>query len=188
MKAKTRNTILIVGLVAVMVVLIALVARLYGVGDKKIASPDNLVSIDAIGKANYATQTGNTGYGIEVSVNELGAIRMTGKATSDLTYTVGTVTLAPGRTYTLSGAPSGSSFTGYALRLRDVNGGQYVYAEINEENGLSTNGTFTVPSESSQFVLEIVVKDETNFGVIGKTFKPVLVEGTKAGTFSAVAE
>lgn len=188
MKRKTRNTILIVALAAVMIVLIALVARLYGVGDKKIASPDNLVSIDAIGKANYATQTGNTGYGIEVSVNELGAIKMTGKATGNLEYTVGTVTLTAGKTYTLTSGVSGqsrvaganASETGYALVLVDNTTSAVYHADL--------NGTFTVPAGSADFTLKIIVLKDTNLGAIGKTFKPVLVEGKKAGTFSAVEE
>jgi hypothetical protein len=188
MKRKTRNTILIVALAAVMIVLIALVARLYGVGDKKIASPDNLVSIDAIGKANYATQTGNTGYGIEVSVNELGAIKMTGKATGNLEYTVGTVTLTAGKTYTLTSGVSGqsrvagtnASETGYALVLIDNTTTSVHFADL--------DGSFTVPTGSAEFTLKIIVLKDTNLGAIGKTFKPVLVEGKKAGTFSTVEE
>lgn len=188
MRKSTKTWLAIGALAAVVLVLLGSVLKLNGVGVKKVASPDNLVSIDAIGKANYATVTGNTGYGIEVSVNELGAIKMTGKATGDLEYTVGTVTLTAGKTYTLTSGVSGqsrvagtnASETGYALVLVDNTTTSVHFADL--------DGSFTVPTGSEEFTLKIIVLKDTNLGAIGKTFKPVLVEGTKAGAFSAVAE
>lgn len=188
MRKSTKNMILIVALVAVLIVLTAMVAKLYGVGSKKVASPDNLVSIDVIGKANYATETGNTGYGVTVSVDDLGVIRMTGKATGNMTYKVCDVTLTAGKTYTLTSGVTGQSIvagqnpseTGYALVLVDKTTTSVYHADL--------DGTFTVSAGSANFELQIIVLKDTNLGVIGKSFKPVLVEGTKAGTFSTVED
>lgn len=188
MKKRTKNLIVTICLVAAMVMLVVMVGRLYGVGNKKAVNPDNLVSIEAIGKGDYAQQTGNTGYGINVTVDSQGAIKMTGKATGDLVYEVCDVDLTAGKTYTLSSGVSGqsrvtganASETGYALVLRDVTTGNYTYAEL--------DGTFTVPAGSSAYELQILVKNDTDLTIIGKTFKPVLVEGAKVGAFLVAAE
>ena len=186
MKKSTKTWLAIGALAAVVLVLVVSVAKMNGVGVKKVASPDNLVSIEAIGKSNYAPNTGNTGYGIEVSVNELGAIKMTGKATGDLEYEICEVTLTAGKTYTLTSGVSGqsrvagpnASETGYALVLVDNTTTSVYFADL--------DGSFTVPAGSASYTLQIIVLKDTNLGTIGKIFKPVLVEGTKAGTFSTV--
>lgn len=175
-----------IALVAAMLLLTIGVAKLYGIGDKKVVNPNNLVSIQKIGVANYAKTTGNTGYGVEVSVDDLGAIKMKGKATADVEYKVCVVTLTEGKTYTLSSGVSGESYltgsnvseTGYALVLQNLATGNYTYGEI------QNNGTFTVPAGSANYELLIIVKKDTDLGLLGKTFKPVLVEGKTAGNFT----
>ena len=186
MRKSTKNAVWIGVLVAAILILIALVAKLYGVGDKKAANPDNLVSIDVIGAVDYAPNTGNTGYGVNVTVDDLGAIKMTGKATGDLDYEICEVTLTAGKMYTLTSEVNGQSIvtganaaeTGYALVLVDETTSAVYYADI------QNNGTFTVPSGSASFTLHIYVLKDTNLGLAGKTFKPVLVEGKKAGSFT----
>ena len=188
MKKKTRNLIIAVVLVAAAVLLLGMFIKVNGFGKKQVVNPDNLVSIEAIGKGNYAQQRGNTGYGITVNVNDNGAITMTGKATADLVYYVCDVDLTAGKTYTLSAGVSGqsrvtganASETGYAVVLKDLTSNNYVYAEL--------DGTFEVPSGSSTYELEIIVKKDTNLGITGKTFKPVVVEGAKVGAFLTAAE
>ncbi len=172
----------IVGLIAVVIVLLVLVVKVFGVGGKKVTNPDNLVSIDNIGATEYATTTGNTGYGINVTVNDKGAIKMTGKATGNMEYEICTVTLTAGETYYLSSGVNGQSRVagtnasekGYALVLKDNNG--VIHADL--------DGKFI--AGSNPYTLEIIVLKDTNLGVFGKTFKPVLVEGAKAGAFLTV--
>ena len=188
---KSMKTWLAIGALAVLVlVLLVSVAKMNGVGVNKVTNPDNLVSIETVGKANYAPNTGNTGYGVNASVDDLGAIRLSGKATGNLEYEVCEVTLTAGKTYTLTSGVNGQSIVtgsnaaekGYALVLVDETTSAVYYADI------QNNGTFTVPAGSANFTLKIIVLNETNLGSIGKIFKPVLVEGTKAGTFSTVED
>ena len=184
MKRSLKNALWIVALVAIVVVLIAVVVKVYNVGGKKVTNPDNLVSIDNIGSTDYATVTGNTGYGVNVSVNKNGAIKMTGKATGNMEYEICEVTLTAGKTYYLSSGVSGQSRVagtnasekGYALVLKDTNG--VIHADL--------DGKFI--AGSNPYTLEIIVLKDTNLGVIGKTFKPVLVEGAKAGAFLTAEE
>lgn len=193
MKRSLKNALWIVALVAIVVVLIAVVVKVYNVGGKKVTNPDNLVSITEIGSSNYAQKRGNTGYGINVTVDDLGAIKMTGKATGNMEYEICEVTLTPGTTYYLSSGISGQSRVigsnasekGYALVLYDESAApgsaqEYIYADL--------DGKFTVPVGSADYVLKVIVLKDTNLGSIGKTFKPVLVEGAKAGAFSVAAE
>ncbi len=188
MTKKTRNLIFVIALVAIVVFLAAILIRTNGIGKKQVTNPDNLVSIENIGKGSYAEQRGNTGYGITVNVNDQGAITMTGKATGDLYYDVCTIDLTADKTYTLSGGVSGqsrvtganASETGYAVVLKDLTTNNYVYAEL--------DGTFTVPAGSETYLLEIIVLKDTDLTILGKTFKPVLVEGAKVGAFLTAAE
>ena len=168
---KNKNTLMFVGVALALVILCGAVMNLYGAFDKKEANPENLVGIEAIGEDDYPiSKEGNTGYGVTIDVNDLGAIKVKGTATgADLVWDVCTVKLAAG-TYTLTAGVDDVSKFGYAVRLDDGKNG-YIYADIDD--------TFTVSAETT-YTLQVYVAEDTK---VNTTFYPVLVEGASEGDF-----
>ena len=109
------------------------------------------------------------GKGIKARVSDNGVIKLSGKATSDNSFVVTTVTLAPG-TYTIGGMSSGDS---YGLKVVGPN--------LDAKAGTSSS-TFTIETAQTVSVVIYVAQDTVLFN---KTIKPVLVTGTQPGNFFA---
>ena len=172
MNRKTKKVLRWVGVVALVAVLIVLscsVMKLNGVFDKKKCNANNLVSIDAIGKANYATTSGNLGHGWSLTVGDLGELKLRGKATATSAYTICQVTLTAGD-YMLTSGVSDAAQEGVCIYLSD--GTTSYYGDFGGKLTLSA-GTYTLYLR--------VGEDQQLF----HTIRPVSVKGTTAGDFYA---
>ena len=170
---KTQNTLILVGCVLVLALLTGLVLNLYGAFDAKESNPDNLIGIAAIGEDNYpADAEGNTGYGVKVTVDDLGAVTAKGTATADVVYTIVEGVKLEAKEYTFTAGVENVSINGFCIRLHNVSTGDFIYADI--------DGTFT--AEAGTYNVELYVEDETR---VNATFYPVLVEGKAEGDFHA---
>ena len=173
MKAKTRNRIGAVALVAVLVLLLGAVLKLYGFFDAKKTNPNNLVSIDAVGKTNYAVGgTGNLGHGWSLSVGDLGELKLRGKATADSEYIItDLVDVKTDGDYVLTSGLSRASQEGVCIYLTD--GTHNYYGDFGGKFHLIGGQLYTL-------VLR-VCEDQTVY----QTIRPVLVKGSSAGSFYA---
>ncbi len=130
---------------------------------KKDVNEENLIKADAY----VIKDDQDDGKGIKARVSEDGVIKLTGRATSDNSFTVCTVELAPG-TYTISGAKSGDDF-----------GLKVVGPNLEAKSGTSS-ATFTLDTAQVVTVSIYVAQDTLLFN---KKITPTLVTGTKAGNF-----
>lgn len=108
------------------------------------------------------------GKGIKARVNEDGVIKLSGKATSDNSFVVCTVELAPGE-YTISGVKSTDN---YGLQ---VTGADNLIAKAG-----TSSDTFTIETAQTVTVSIYVTEDTWLFN---KKITPVLVSGADAGDF-----
>lgn len=132
---------------------------------------DNLVKL-----ANYDAAFETADYDdLDIEVDEDGVIAIEGenKGTEDLKIKVATVTLAKGE-YTISSGAKGADDKTYYMSI--VVGDKEIIADDGEDS------TFKVESEET-FEIYITVCDGEK---IDTTFKPVVVEGDKAGSFYVI--
>ena len=164
---------------AVLVAVLALGAISFGTGLIKI---DEDKAYETFGQkpneANVYTvecmtlKNSNDGRGITVDVDDrTGAIKLNGKATEDIAYTVGKVNLKEG-TYTLTAIDGAAKNSVYVTV--DINGTAYSF-DFTPGNTITVNGDFT----DCTITLHIVEGAELrNVSVL-----PTIVEGDEAQNF-----
>ena len=133
---------------------------------------DNLLT----GKYGWKDDVYNVGDGYKLTASNDGTVKINGKYTGSngsAVISLENVTLAAG-TYTISGAPNGGNAT---YKLQAVYDGVTVVADFG-----SAGGTFTLTT-SEEVTVQLVLYDDFDFNNV--TIRPVLVEGSEAGSFYA---
>lgn len=144
-----------------------------------------IIAINKIGGMTYKTQnliqypyyhTTRTENGVTFTVNEDGSVIAKGTATADTSFHIRYATshvlkLTKGKTYTLSGCPTGGSSSSYYLKIEDD-----TWTQGAGDYGASK--TFTAQYED--YYVRIIVKDGYE---INKAFYPMLNEGSEAMPF-----
>ena len=127
---------------------------------------DNLYSAECV-----VLESGNSGDGVSITVNDNGSIKVKGKNESEtevLEYTIGTITLDAG-TYTFTALEGASKNTALVVA---VNGENEYCADFGAN-------TFTLESVT-ELVIKLVIKPETE---INATVYPVIVPVEEAADF-----
>ena len=133
-------------------------------------NPDNLIVLD-----DSYIKTMDTNRGVEIDVKEDGTIKLSGEASSDYTVVVATVNLEPGK-YTFSGMDDPVIPDCYLYLTYGVAGQAIAGTE---------NATFELDS-AQNVVIKLTWKEGTKFNWLNvNKIQPVLVEGTKSGSFYA---
>ena len=173
---KKKRTIRSIALIALMAVVCTISVSVVGFAsngfkDKDVASwierdlnEENLIKVDSY----KIKDEQDDGKGIKARVNDDGVIKLSGKATSENSFTVCTVELPAGK-YTISGLKSGDN---YGLKVVGAN-------NLGAKAGTSS-ATFVLESPQTVTVAIYVAEDTILFN---KTVKPVLVSGAEAGDF-----
>ena len=174
---KTKKILSFVGSMLLVVILAGAVMNMTGVFAKE-SNPKNLVGVDALGNEYLKEGKYNTGYGVTVKVDDLGAVKVKGTATSNVVVDLipDGFTLEAGKTYTLSCGNDNVNYKTFGIRLKNTSATsdaeRYIYA--------NNDGTFTVSSSDDIYKLEIYVNKDVE---LNETFYPVLVEGSLVGNF-----
>ena len=106
------------------------------------------------------TQTKN---GLTFTVNNDGSVTVTGTASAQTDFAIGSVTLKDGQGYVLSGCPSGGSTTTYRLNLRDY--------------GSDIGSGYEVTAVSTTLSTDVYIRFNSGFAISGSlVFKPMITD------------
>ena len=133
---------------------------------------DNLLT----GKYGWKDDVYNVGDGYKLTASNDGTVKINGKytgANGSAVIDLEKLTLSAG-TYTISGAPNGGNAT---YKLQVSYGSSTVTGDFGAENG-----TFTLTT-STEVTVQLVIYDDFDFNNV--SIRPVLVEGSEAGSFYA---
>lgn len=132
---------------------------------------DNLIKVENYNESLDAERED----GLDVEIDEDGVITVEGENETEETVKIAvcSITLGKGE-YTIASHASGTSNKTYYMSIED--GENIVIADEDEDS------TFDVDTETTYTVYIVVCAGEE----IDTTFKPVLVEGDKAGSFYVV--
>ena len=130
-------------------------------------NPDNLFTAECV-----SLKDTNDGYGVQLTVNDNGSIKMKGTATADKAYVIGKVKLAEG-TYTVTALDGASLGTAYvSVKIGSAS------TEVNAD--FTPGKQITIAADDTEVTLTLhVVKDAE----LDATVYPVIVEGTEDGKF-----
>lgn len=169
------------GIVLVSVLLAVAVSALFGAFTKgftdfdlKTPNEDNILSVENYNENLDAKRED----GLEIEVSEHGEISVSGKNKTEeaVQIAVQEVTLEVGK-YTFSSGAKNTDKDTYFMSI--VNGEQTVIADQDEDS------TFTITANDTTCAVYITV----NAGeTIDTTFRPVLVEGSEAGSFFVIGK
>ena len=173
MSKTTKNILVIIFCIFASVLISSLVGSLtngFVDWDFHIVNEKNLISID-----NYDSALTAEIDGIDIEVDEDGVITVDGenKGTGDLKIKVADLTLKKGE-YTFSSSAKGADDKTYFMSIE--NGNTVVKADDGEDS------TFDVKEEATYTVYITICAGEE----IDTTFKPVLVDGDKVGSFYVI--
>lgn len=116
----------------------------------------------------------NDGSGIIIDVKDNGSIKVKGKTSEDVDYTIGTVVLNKG-TYTLN-AVSGAALNSVYVTA------SYGSGTVSVVNADFTGNTFTIGQDNTTVTLKLHVAADTE---VNKTVYPVIVSGEESGDYFA---
>ena len=176
---RTKNTIIVILLVASTVVLTGLLG--FATNGFSETNPENW-ELYSINKDNYfkvddyTVKTINSGNGYNITVTDNGQIKISGKNETESAVEIEVQQIKlPAGTYTFTSGANGTSLQGYNMCLKDSSTGVY-YADFGE------NSTFTLASET-ELTAYINIGAEKTCNV---TFSPVIIEGEEKGSFFTV--
>ena len=170
-KSKSKKILKIVGIIAVVALVSAMAASL--VSNMRDTNPDNLIKVN-----ETYIQSQKTNYGLEVTVEDDGTIKLKGDTSANEELIVQTLTL-PAGTYTISGIEK-VNLAKMTLCAKWGGG--------NVANAGTGNATFTLDAETEvtvSLIIEGSEDGESNIEWANRTIRPVIVEGTEEGKFYA---
>ena len=173
---RVTNKGLIIGLI---IALAVVVAGGFITAGFTIFKPDEIrdylapeVNVDNFYTVEYLTKEDtNTGDGVKIDFQDNGSIKLSGKATSDITLDFATFSLNKGE-YTFTAVENGTKATYYVSASV---GGQPINADFTPTN------TFTVNQDNTAVTLTLHSAKDTVVDNI--VIYPVIVSGDEAGNF-----
>lgn len=169
-KGKIKKILKIVGIVAVVALIGGMALSL--VNNSRQRNDDNLIKVD-----DTYIQSQKTNYGLEVTVENDGTIKLKGNTSANEELPVQTLTL-PAGTYTISGI---NKVDLSKMTLCAKWGGNVAHAGTGSE-------TFTLENETEvtiSIIIEAAEDGESTIAFENRIIRPVLVEGEEPGEFYA---